>query len=320
MMHIVNKDTCRYCMDCGGCDYVGIPYPSTLEIKLNNINGLFTNSAAKPDDLETMEMVPSPMPFGYRGRCQLHVSKGKVGFHKKRSHDLIEIEKCLMFDERLNKKIKELKFPPNFDAKIELYIKDGTVCDRLVEKKYDNLFYQVNDGVNKLIINKVVTLCEPSPDDSVLELYCGLGNFTFAVLNKSPKTKITGIDMRAPVSKKDNPEFIEADIIRGLETLRSRGMLLNFNKLILDPPRSGGGKKVLDMMDKCRFERIVYVSCNPETLIEDAQVLCAQGYKWQSMKLFDMFPFTKYVEAVSLFTISADFSYPFSSLHSNDST
>jgi tRNA/tmRNA/rRNA uracil-C5-methylase (TrmA/RlmC/RlmD family) len=302
MMHIVNKDTCKYCMDCGGCDYVDVPYPSTLDIKLNNINGLFAGATIKPDNLEAMQIVPSPMPFGYRGRCQLHVSKGKVGFHKKRSHDLIEIEKCIMFDERLNQKIKELKFPANFEAKIELYIKDSAVCDRLVEKKYDNLFYQVNEGVNKLIINEVVALCASSPDDAVLELYCGLGNFTFAILNKSPKTKITGIDMRTPVSKKDNPEFIEADIIKGLETLRLRGRLTDFSKLLLDPPRSGAGEKVLGMLGKCKFEKIVYVSCNPETLIDDARILCAQGYKWQSIKLFDMFPFTKYVEAVSLFT------------------
>jgi tRNA/tmRNA/rRNA uracil-C5-methylase (TrmA/RlmC/RlmD family) len=202
MMHIVNKDTCIYCMDCGGCDYVDVPYPSTLDIKLNNIKDLSGRSPVKPDNLGSIEIVPSPMPFGYRGRCQLHVSNGKAGFHKKRSHDLIEIEKCLMFDERLNQKIRELKFPTDFNAKIELYIKDGQVCERLIEKKYDNLFYQVNEGVNKLIIDEVIYLCEPAPKDKFLELYCGLGNFTFAVLNKSPKTKITGIDVRTPASKR----------------------------------------------------------------------------------------------------------------------
>jgi 23S rRNA (uracil1939-C5)-methyltransferase len=78
MMHIVNKDTCIYCMDCGGCDYVDVPYPSTLDIKLNNIKDLSGRSPVKPDNLGSIEIVPSPMPFGYRGRCQLHVSNGKA--------------------------------------------------------------------------------------------------------------------------------------------------------------------------------------------------------------------------------------------------
>ena len=135
-----------------------------------------------------------------------------------------------------------------------------------------------------------------------MELYCGLGNFTYAILKKSPGSKITGIDLKTPTTKKENPEFIEADVLKGIQMLNDQYRLVNFNKLILDPPRSGAGKKVIDLLSKCKFEKIVYISCNPTTLADDAKLFCEQGYKWDSIKLFDMFPFTKYLEAVSLFT------------------
>ncbi|MCX6112473.1 MAG: hypothetical protein NTY22_04205 [Proteobacteria bacterium] len=301
MMQTVNKNTCKYCLDCGGCDYIDTPYSQILEIKLNNIKELYKNQPVLPGNLKDMEIVPSPTPFGYRTRCQLHIVDGKTGFYKKRSHELIEIERCEMLDERLNKRIKTLKFPSNYEGKIELYIKDGTVCERLVEKKYNNIFYQINEGINELIIDDVVSLSEPNHNDNFLELYCGLGNFTYAILKKSSDAKITGIDIKTPVIKKKNPEFIEADVLKGLQMLNGQNRLSDFNKLILDPPRNGAGKKVIDLLSRCRFEKIVYVSCNPLTLADDAQIICKQGYEWQSMKLFDMFPFTKYLEAVTLF-------------------
>lgn len=302
MMHIVNKDTCEYCLNCGACDYVDTPYTKTLQAKLNNIKELYSLSKITPSNIDKLEIVPSPLPFGYRTRCQLHVVNGKIGFHKKRSNDLIEINRCAILDERINKRIKELNFPKNYTAKIELYLKDGTVCERIVEKKYDNIFYQINDSVNKLIIDDVVALTGAKEKDRILELYCGLGNFTYPILKSSPKTHITGIDMRVPVNKKDNPEFIETDVLLGIDLLKKQKRLSGFNKLVLDPPRSGAGKKVIMALNDCAFEKIVYVSCNPETLMDDAIIMAESGYKWQSIKLFDMFPFTKYLEALSIFS------------------
>jgi len=301
MMQIVNINTCKYCLDCGGCDYIDTPYSQTLEKKRNNIMELYKDLSLSPENLKDLEIVPSPLPFGYRTRCQLHIVKGKAGFYKRRSHELIEIERCEVLDERLNKKIKELRFPSNFDGKIELYMKDGIVCERLVEKKYDNIFYQINEGINHIITEEVLSLSSPVAGDRFLELYCGLGNFTYAILKKAPAAKITGIDLKTPGSKKENPEFIEADILKGIQQLGSQNRLENFNKLILDPPRIGAGKKVIDLLSKGKFEKIIYISCNPITLADDAALICKLGYTWHSMKLFDMFPFTKYLEAVSLF-------------------
>jgi len=143
-------------MDCGGCDYIDTGYAQTLEIKLNDFKALTKALGLEPDNIHDLKISPSISAFHYRTRCQLHIVDGKTGFFKKKTHELIEIETCLMLDERLNQKISELKFPSSFKGKIELYIKDDKVFERLVEKKYDNLFYQVNEPVNELMKNYLI--------------------------------------------------------------------------------------------------------------------------------------------------------------------
>jgi 23S rRNA (uracil1939-C5)-methyltransferase len=90
-------------------------------------------------------------------------------------------------------------------------------------------------------------------------------------------------------------------VLKGIELLTMQNRLNSFNKLVLDPPRSGAGLKVLEKLNKIHFEKIAYISCNPESLLKDALILKEQGYKWISSQLFDMFPFTKYTESVNLF-------------------
>ena len=293
-MHIVNENTCPYCTLCGGCDFVGIRYEETLKLKFNDFKKLTL--------IDDVKIVPSPSPVNYRTRCQLQVVNGKAGFFKKKSHDHIEIKNCLLLDERLNNKIQNIKLPNNYNGKIELYIKDGVVCERIVEKKYDNMFIQVNEGMNKLLVKEAVSLLDLKPNDNILELYCGNGNFTHAILDAEPKAKMVGIDLKIETGKRTGVEFIEADVEKGISNLNNQRRLACFNKLLLDPPRAGVSKKALDILKTHNFEKIIYVSCSPESFTRDAKILVEAGYKLSSTKLFDMFPFTKYIETVSVLT------------------
>lgn len=289
-------------MDCGGCDYIDIPYIDTLNIKLKEVRELLFNSKLKPNNFEKMDIVPSPKIFNYRNRCQLQIEQGIPGFYKKKSHHLIPIKSCIMLDERINEHIAKFRFPPNHKAKIELYIQNGKLVERLVEKKYDNAFAQINDSVNELIVNKLLELLEPQKNDKLLELYCGLGNFTFAISKQSPHTKITGIDIKTATSTKKEIEFINSDTELALKDLESMGRLSSFNKLLLDPPRSGAGSKVSSIISELDVDRIVYVSCNPLSLLEDAKTICSKNvFQWANIELYDMFPFTKYIESINLF-------------------
>ncbi len=292
----VTIKTCPYCNYCGGCDYIDIPYIKTLEIKKNSFSELLGL------DPSNVNIVASPNPIHYRTRCQLQILNGNLGFFKRKSHDLVEVKECLMLDERINKKINTLKFPNDFKGKIELYIKDGVVCERIVEKKYDNQFSQVNDAVNKILISNTIALLDPKKDDSILELYCGDGNFSFAIMEHSPEVKLTGIDIKTKNSKNiKGLEFIEDDVEKGLKLLEEQKKLSHYNKLLMDPPRAGVKTSVLEKLTKLDFNRIVYVSCNPEALKKDAEILTKAGFELKSSSLFDMFPFSKYVESLNLF-------------------
>lgn len=298
----VNITTCPYCHECGGCDYVDLPYSETLKIKKDTVLELLGRNDAKPKNIDNIGITESPKVFNYRNRCQLHVQNGVAGFFKKKTHDLIKIEKCLMLDDQINEKISKLKFPATYNSKIELYLSGGTVAERLVEKKYDNSFGQVNDEVNRIMTKKVLELLDPQKDDGLLELYCGGGNFTFAIAEHTLGIRITGIDLKVPRSTKKNIEFIEADAEKGLKQLSTMGKLNSYNKVLLDPPRAGADRNVCSIIASIQPKIIVYVSCNPETLAADANVLCSKGYTWSHMELLDMFPFTKYVESLNLFT------------------
>lgn len=292
----VDLNTCPYCNDCGGCDYINVPYSRTLEIKLSDFIELL---GKKTNDIKA---IPSPNPVNYRTRCQIQVLNGKIGFFKKKTHELVEIKNCLMLDKRLNQKIANMKFPLDFNGKIELYIKDNDVCERIVEKKYDNQFTQVNKEVNKLLVADSIKLLDIEPADRILELYCGDGNFSFAIMEHSPEVKLTGIDIKTKNSTNiKGLEFIEDDVEKGLKFLEEQKKLPHYNKLLMDPPRAGVKTSVLEKLIKLNFNRIVYVSCNPEALKKDAEILTKAGFELKSSSLFDMFPFSKYVESLNLF-------------------
>jgi tRNA/tmRNA/rRNA uracil-C5-methylase (TrmA/RlmC/RlmD family) len=292
--------SCQYSMVCGGCDYIGMSYAAALQSKVDEFEKdmLCLQGTHKLPD--SISIIPSPNPTYWRTRCQVQIKNGKLGFFRKKSHELIEIEECIMLDKRLNSRLRELKFPEGTNGKIELYIKNGAVCERFVERKYDNLFLQVNESVNDKLIETVIAYLAPQKNDNFLELYCGLGNFTFPI---SEKSKITAVDLHIPPGKEKNPEFIKADALKGVLDLENKNRLATFNKLLLDPPRAGAGTKLLgELMRETRFERIVYVSCNTASFVKDAEFLLGNSYELKHITLLDMFPFSRYIETANLFS------------------
>lgn len=292
--------SCQYSSECGGCDYIGKSYLESLDAKLDEFKNTMMCLKGIDHILKDIKIIPSANPLNWRTRCQLQIKKGKLGFFKKKTHELIEINECIMLDKRINARIKELNFPQTVDGKIELYIKNGKVCERFVEQKYQNLFLQVNEEVNEQLINDVLIFSEPQQSDNFLELFCGLGNFTYKIAKKA---KIVGIDIQTPKTNKDkNIEFVEMDALKGVLDLKNKNRLPTFNKILLDPPRAGAGARVFnELLNSRKFDNIVYVSCNVESFVSDAQLLLNNSYSLKKISLLDMFPFSKYVESVNLF-------------------
>jgi 23S rRNA (uracil1939-C5)-methyltransferase len=168
-------------------------------------------------------------------------------------------------------------------------------------------FIQVNRKMNEAMIAQALELLDLKETDELLDLFCGLGNFTLPLARRVKK--VYGVEGYAPMierAKKNaldqgfsNIEFSVADLqqIASVESLQQ----LKFNKILLDPPRDGA-LSVVEAMDLLNPERIVYVSCHPATLARDAAILKNKhGYRMVKGGIMDMFPHTSHIESIALF-------------------
>ncbi len=190
-------------------------------------------------------------------------------------------------------------------------------CGELLNYKLDDFdmtfwfqpveFTQVNLEINRKMIARVVDLMQPDSDDTVLDLYCGIGNLTLPIARQAgsvvgvegAETSVERANYNAKFNHITNTSFYRADLIRDLE--KHQWAHQKYSKLLLDPSRAGA-LEVLPWIPRWNPERIVYVSCNPSTLARDAGILVKDyNYKLISAGVMDMFPHTTHVESIALF-------------------
>lgn len=168
-------------------------------------------------------------------------------------------------------------------------------------------FTQVNADINRQMVNRALTLLDLKPTDKVLDLFCGLGNFTLPIARHV--AAVTGVEGEAGLIARarenaarnniDNASFHVANLEQHIAD--NAWFKQQYDKILIDPARTGA-LEVVEQIDKLGADHIVYVSCNPATLARDADVLVNQkGYTLQSAGVMDMFPHTTHVEAIALF-------------------
>ena len=168
-------------------------------------------------------------------------------------------------------------------------------------------FVQVNAGMNVRMMARTMELLDPQPTDRVLDLFCGLGNFTLPIARRV--AEVVGVEgehglveraaQNAARNGIDNARFQVANLF---EDQRSADWARQpWDKMLLDPPRAGADK-VLEYLPHKQTRRIVYVSCHPASLARDAGILVNQhGFTLRSAGVMDMFPHTSHVESIALF-------------------
>ena len=167
-------------------------------------------------------------------------------------------------------------------------------------------FIQVNDGVNQQMVATALDWLDIQPDDRVLDLFCGMGNFTLPLAKRAHS--VVGVEGVAALVEKgrDNAihnglqnvtffhENLEEDVTQ--QPWAAHG----FDKILLDPARAGA-PGVMQHIIKLAPKGVVYVSCNPATLARDSEALLAAGYQIQRLAMLDMFPHTGHLESMALF-------------------
>lgn len=168
-------------------------------------------------------------------------------------------------------------------------------------------FIQVNGAMNAAMVRQALALLQPQKHERVLDLFCGLGNFTLPLARQAgtvlgvegEAALIARAQRNAEANDVANVNFRVANLF---ETAAVEGLWQTpWDKMLLDPPRTGA-IEVVKTIPADGPRRIVYVSCNPATLARDAEVLVAvKGYRLRSAGVMDMFPQTTHTEAMALF-------------------
>lgn len=166
-------------------------------------------------------------------------------------------------------------------------------------------FIQINADVNRNMVKQAIEWLAVKPGERVLDLFCGVGNFTIALAKAGAQVVgVEGVPAMVATAK-DNAvasglsgvEFYHADLSADLSEQPWLGQI---DKLLLDPARAGAFES-LQWLKQMKPKSVLYVSCNPVSLARDSQQLLKQGYRLQKLGLIDMFPQTHHIEAMALF-------------------
>lgn len=204
---------------------------------------------------------------------------------------------------------------PNPPAPVtKLYPADGVerLTYSLPEQQLEFAFHpmdftQINLDINRMMVSQALALLELTPEDSVLDLFCGIGNFTLPIARYA--RNVTGIEGAEEMTRRaaenasrngiENTRFFAANLMAPAEG--APWLASEYNKVLLDPPRAGA-IEILPYIAKLGPKRIVYVSCNPATLARDAgELVHKYGYQLHKVGIMNMFPHTSHIEAMAVF-------------------
>ena len=327
------ESNCPYYDKCGGCDLLHLSYIEQLKYKENKVKEIIK----KFSGLECINNIVSSKQFNYRNKITLQVKNG-IGYFQKKSNDIINIDNCLLVDNKINEIINKLKkidvsdvkkivirvtnlesmvvFYGKINLKIDLDVDTIIINDKVIkgngyirEEINDfkfiispTSFFQVNNIGMINIYNKVLEYVDGG---NVLDLYCGTGTIGIYVSKRA--NKVLGIELNkeaikdALINKKLN-NINNIDFISGdVGTILSEN---NFKAdiVIVDPPRAGLDNKSINNIIKIKPRKIIYVSCDPVTLARDLNIL-KEKYDVIEITPFDMFGNTYHVECVCLLKI-----------------
>ncbi|MFZ3511132.1 23S rRNA (uracil(1939)-C(5))-methyltransferase RlmD [Vibrio harveyi] len=245
----------------------------------------------KPEQLGHVELV-----LGDNGPCVTlrHLSK----LTEKETNTLVELAKRHNASLYLMPETDQLDL---IEGEVPFYQEAGVTVPFT-----PNNFIQVNQAVNQKMVAQAVEWLDPQSDERVLDLFCGLGNFSLPIAKRAKH--VVGVEGVAEMVEKaannaslnqiNNAQFYHANLEQDFE-----GQVWaaeQFDKVLLDPARAGASG-IIDQVSALGAQRVVYVSCNPATLARDSQSLLEQGYQLTKLGMLDMFPHTSHLESMALF-------------------
>ncbi|MCB9254968.1 MAG: class I SAM-dependent RNA methyltransferase [Bdellovibrionaceae bacterium] len=303
---------CAYFGECGGCDWLDWNYESQLEAKQKTLDHSLKRAGWEPR--ARGPFLPAAKPFGFRTRIQVRRCGDQLGFFRKRSHEIVNVEQCLVADPKINQALSTIRRQSSAsEEKLELYLdaESGQVQCVKDESHGKDGFTQGNAAQNIRLRELISDRIRVSGAEQVLELYCGDGNLTFAY---APLVKgVHGFDGNSAAIVKANRQsqsefdaklsFDVAGVDARLARQLGRNFALSYDTLLVDPPRKGMGGN-LNAFLFGNIRTLIYVSCSPVAFSKDTRGLSELGFSLEYVQGIDMFPHTHHIEFVAHFSRS----------------
>ncbi len=314
---------CIYFGRCGGCDFQQTDYETQLAAKVGIVRDCLTR-IGKINYEKEIPIIPSPRDFGYRARAQWHVDtrRRKIGYFRRNSHNVIDVETCSILTDELQKTLtrlrREIEWESFWGEKVEIEAasangKVSLYSDETVEPTEEisfeiygeKYFYSAKSffqGNPFLIENLMRLALEDASGKCALDLYCGVGLFTLPLARTFEN--VIGVEANREAidfAKKsvENARLGNIEFKReSVDDFLAENDLKEIDFVLLDPPRSGAEKKTIENIIKLTPRQISYVSCEPSVLARDLRIFLDAGYKIESITALDLFPQTHHVETV----------------------
>jgi 23S rRNA (uracil1939-C5)-methyltransferase len=276
---------------CGGCQWQHLSYEEQLIWKRAILVETLerTGGVRAPCVLPTL---PSPKQWHYRNRMMLHVdSKGRVGYYRAKSKEVVEFAECFIADESLSREMN--------DRREELRRRDRGIALRTTGEAS---FSQVNAAQNENMRTLLAEWLGEVPHARVCELYAGSGNLTEGIARLAGHVVASEIDVRAVQLASERFAGLHLNNVE-FTCMPSEKAVKKFagscDAVVVDPPRKGC-REAIEAIAKAGPSSIIYISCDPSTLARDVRFLAEQGYALRKSKPIDMFPQTFHIESMSL--------------------
>ncbi len=326
-------DGCRFAGPgrCGGCDWqhTSAAYQRTLKTQV--VREQLRRLADYEWDGEVEALPGDDEGAGWRTRVEFSLTPDRrLGLLGHRSHQVIAVDPCLiadpriaevgLYEERFEAGVTSVDVAVTGDGEVvavELPLRDDEVEPVLVEEVTAGAashsfrvgargFWQVHPGAAPTFVEHVLNELAAQPGESVLDLYCGVGLFAGFLADQVGDAKVIGIEgeeyaveqarLNVPAAT-----FIDGDVAEQLRYLESSTDLV-----VLDPPRTGAGREVIELIAAREPRAIAYVACDPAALARDIAYAADAGYRVRSVRAFDAFPMTHHLETIAVLEPAGD--------------
>jgi tRNA/tmRNA/rRNA uracil-C5-methylase (TrmA/RlmC/RlmD family) len=265
--------------------------------------------------------------LGYRTRVQLHVSaEGVAGPYQERTHNVVPVKSLPLAVTEINElgihlknwqDVKRIEIATASTGGIQWFIDkklkgDKKLTERVVGRSFrisSGGFWQIHRGAAELLASEVIELSEGlDPEANNLDLYGGVGLFSGALATKYGKklnittvesSKVATSDASANLVDLAKHKAVAAPVEGFLRLQIKQGLQLEGATVILDPPRAGAGKTVVDQLVFLEPKKIIYVACDPVSLARDLKVFLSSGYRLDEIRSYDLFPHTHHFETIA---------------------